>query len=128
MPSIGGEAASRYGRGSGAASGDGGVTPARSAADRVSPRWRRHGLARFLKRRGRRGGRGMMTENFTWLPVGASVSSSRRVIRCPRCGRNGALEIGTDGERRCVHVEASAMSEGLLVEPTDHCDLQFPRE
>jgi hypothetical protein len=65
----------------------------------------------------------MMTENFTRLPVGTSVSSSRRVIRCPRCGRNGALEVGVDGRRRCVHVEDSAMTDGLVVESADHCEL-----
>jgi hypothetical protein len=70
----------------------------------------------------------MMTENFTRLPVGAAVSSSRTVIRCPRCGRNGALEVGSDGMRRCVHVEESAMTDGVFVEPTDHCSLPTRRE
>jgi hypothetical protein len=69
-----------------------------------------------------------MTENFTRLPVGAAVSSSRRIIRCPRCGRNGALEVRIPGAHQCIHVERSALRDGVVVESTDSCELPFPRD
>lgn len=66
----------------------------------------------------------MMTEDFTKLPIGSLVSGLRPIIRCPACLRRGALERLDSGARRCVHVEASMIhSDGMLVEPRDHCEL-----
>lgn len=65
-----------------------------------------------------------MTEDFTKLPVGSLVSMSRAIILCPLCGRCGALELRSNGSRRCVHVEASVIhTDGMVVEPKDSCEL-----
>ena len=69
-----------------------------------------------------------MTEDFTDLQIGSLVSSARPVVRCPRCRRKGALERRVNGVRRCVHVEQSTMRpDGILVRPTDVCELAGPR-
>ncbi len=39
----------------------------------------------------------MMTEDFTKLAVGSLVSGSRTIVRCPLCGRFGALDLRDDG-------------------------------
>ena len=65
-----------------------------------------------------------MTEDFTKLPVGSLVSGRRPVILCPLCQRQGALERLHTAAWRCIHVEASLIyTEGMLVEPRDHCEL-----
>ena len=65
----------------------------------------------------------MMTEDFTKLGVGSLVSGDRTIIRCPLCGRFGALDLKDDGLRRCVHVEASMIGkDGLWVDPRDLCE------
>jgi len=69
-----------------------------------------------------------MTEDFTELQVGSLVSSARPVVRCPRCRRKGALERRLNGVRRCVHVEQSTVrADGILIQPTDVCELAGPR-
>lgn len=66
----------------------------------------------------------MMFEDFTKLPIGSMVSMSRPIIRCPLCGRFGALELRDGADRRCVHVETSFIhTDGMLVEPRDYCEL-----
>ena len=65
-----------------------------------------------------------MTEDFTKLPVGSLVSGRRPVVRCPLCRRQGALERLHTDAWRCVHVESSLIhTDGMLVEPRDHCEL-----
>jgi hypothetical protein len=65
-----------------------------------------------------------MTEDFTKLSPGTLVSVSRVIVRCTLCGRCGALEVRSDGSRRCVHVESSVIhTDGMIVEPRDSCEL-----
>ncbi|HWZ84575.1 MAG TPA: hypothetical protein VN032_00145 [Thermoanaerobaculia bacterium] len=69
----------------------------------------------------------MMIEDFMRLPVGSLVSGSRPVIECPVCRRRGALDRLRNGAWRCVHVEASLIyTDGMVIEPRDHCELQQP--
>lgn len=64
----------------------------------------------------------MMIEDFTKVPLGMFVSDARTIVRCPLCGRSGALEI-RGGSRRCVHIEASMIGrDGLWVDPRDLCE------
>ncbi len=64
----------------------------------------------------------MMIEDFTKVPLGMFVSDGRTIVRCPLCGRPGALEI-RGGTRRCVHIEASMIGrDGLWVDPRDLCE------
>jgi hypothetical protein len=68
----------------------------------------------------------MRTQDFTRLPLGALVASSRTVIRCPQCRRHGVLESHRDGTRVCVHAEISTMA-GTIPEATDRCEFAGPR-
>jgi len=64
-----------------------------------------------------------MTEDFTILAVG-SIAMDGIVVRCSRCGRNGILEQPAGRPSSCIHVsESTVLSDGLLVEPTDSCDV-----
>jgi hypothetical protein len=68
----------------------------------------------------------MATQDFTRLPLGSLVASSRTVIRCPRCSRHGVLESYRDGSRVCVHAETTALP-GMVPYPTDRCEFAGPR-
>jgi hypothetical protein len=68
----------------------------------------------------------METLDFTRLPLGALVSSSRTVIRCPQCRRHGVLESYRDGTRVCVHAETKTLP-GMVSLPTDRCEFAGPR-
>ncbi len=67
----------------------------------------------------------MMTlEDFTSLPEGRSVPDEGTVVRCPRCGRNGVLQSADLCGPRCLHLETTTvLGDGMLVEPTDCCEL-----
>jgi hypothetical protein len=68
----------------------------------------------------------MKTQDFTLMPLGSLVASSRTVIRCPQCRRNGALETYRDGTRVCVHAEETVLP-GMVPQPTDRCEFAGPR-
>ena len=68
----------------------------------------------------------MPTQDFTRLPLGALVATSRTVIRCPQCRRHGVLESYRDGTRVCVHAESIALP-GMVPFPTDRCEFAGPR-
>lgn len=68
----------------------------------------------------------MSTQDFTRMPLGALVATSRTVIRCPQCRRHGVLESYRDGTRVCVHVEATSLP-GMVPYPTDRCEFAGPR-
>lgn len=69
-----------------------------------------------------------MKNDFTQLAFGTVVSGGRTIIHCPRCRRLGALERYPNGVRRCIHAEDSALlDQGVVVEPTDVCELAGPR-
>jgi hypothetical protein len=68
----------------------------------------------------------METQDFTRLPLGSLVASSRTVIRCPQCRRHGVLESSRDGSRRCIHVE-TVILPGMVPQPTDRCEFAGPR-
>ena len=68
----------------------------------------------------------MSTLDFTRMPLGSLVASSRTVIRCPQCRRHGVLESYRDGTRICVHAETTALP-GMVPLPTDRCLFAGPR-
>lgn len=68
----------------------------------------------------------METLDFTRMPLGALVTASRTVIRCPQCRRHGVLESYRDGTRVCVHAETTALP-GMVPLPTDRCQFAGPR-
>jgi hypothetical protein len=69
----------------------------------------------------------MDTLDFTRMPLGALITSSRTVIRCPQCRRHGVLESYRDGTRICVHAETTTLP-GMVPLPTDRCEFAGPRE
>ncbi|HEY1251670.1 MAG TPA: hypothetical protein VGH97_10810 [Thermoanaerobaculia bacterium] len=68
----------------------------------------------------------METQDFTRMPLGALVATSRTVIRCPQCRRHGVLESYRDGSRICVHAESVTLP-GMVPFPTDRCEFAGPR-
>jgi len=66
----------------------------------------------------------MTVEIFTALPEGRTVPDEGTVVRCPRCGRNGILQEHALCGPRCLHAETTTvLGDGMLVEPTDCCEL-----
>ena len=63
--------------------------------------------------------------DFTVLPEGLFVPLDGTVVRCPRCGRNGVVQRTDAGaSERCLHEETTVvLGDGMLVEPTDSCEL-----
>ena len=68
----------------------------------------------------------MGIQDFTRLPLGSLVASTKTVIRCPQCSRNGVLESYRDGTRVCVHAETVVLP-GMVPQPTDRCEFAGPR-
>ena len=65
-----------------------------------------------------------MIENYTRLRLGSMASMARAIVRCPVCGRRGALETRQDRSRCCIHVERLMIHpDGMRVEPRDSCEL-----
>ncbi len=63
-------------------------------------------------------------EDFTLLPVGFVVALEGRVVRCPRCGRNGVLKCPEEAAPFCIHAEeTSVLGDGMRTDPTDCCEL-----
>jgi hypothetical protein len=67
----------------------------------------------------------MMTiEVFTALPEGRTIPDEGTIVRCPRCGRNGILQENGLCGPRCLHAETTTVEgDGMLIEPTDCCEL-----
>ena len=64
-----------------------------------------------------------MTEDYTLLALGF-IAMEGIVVRCSRCGRNGILEQVAGRPSSCIHIsESTLLSDGLLVEPTDCCEI-----
>jgi hypothetical protein len=63
-------------------------------------------------------------EDFTLLPLGSRNNFEGTVARCPVCGRNGIVRHPESAAAYCLHAEGSeVLCDGMLVEPTDRCDL-----
>jgi hypothetical protein len=59
-------------------------------------------------------------EDFTLLPEGSIIAAAGTIARCPVCGRSGIVNATS----YCIHAEESEiLCDGMLVEPTDRCDL-----
>jgi hypothetical protein len=66
----------------------------------------------------------LVVEDFTKLQEGVRIPTDGRVVRCPRCGRNGVRRQRLDGNFRYVHVQTSqVIGDGLRSEPADSCTL-----
>jgi hypothetical protein len=62
-------------------------------------------------------------EDFTSLSEGSDVPLEGRVGHCPECERNGVAHAEPDGTFY-VHVQASeVLSDGMLTEPRDCCQV-----
>jgi hypothetical protein len=63
-------------------------------------------------------------EDFTLLSEGSIAAFEGTVECCPVCGRNGIVKRPANAAPYCIHAEASEiLCDGMLVEPTDRCDL-----
>ena len=58
--------------------------------------------------------------DFTVLPVGARPNGTDPVELCPKCGRNGMLQMSADGKVRVYYHRAVASLVGLPTFP-DWC-------
>jgi len=66
----------------------------------------------------------MTVDDFTSLPEGRCVPDEGTVVRCPRCGRNGVFQQTELCGPWCLHAETTTvLCDGMLVEPTDRCEL-----
>ncbi len=68
----------------------------------------------------------MGVQDFTRLPLGSLVATTKTVIRCPQCSRNGVLESYKDGTRVCIHAE-TVVPPGMAPQPIDRCEFAGPR-
>jgi predicted metalloprotease len=63
-------------------------------------------------------------EDFTLLPEGSIIAAEGTISRCPACGRGGIVNRPENATPYCIHAEESeVLCDGMLVEPTDRCDL-----